>query len=107
MLEPGEGRAIHVPGRPLTFKVAAEGTGGAYSLFESGVAGTRPIQHIHETKEEAFYIKVDEQIVRGIVGSFVLISRRRAHIFWNAGPTPAKLLGIFSPPEFEQGFVEV
>ena len=29
------------------------------------------------------------------------------HNFWNAGPTLAKLLVIFSPPGFEQSFVEV
>ena len=114
VLGPGEGRVIHVPGHPVTFKVTAEGTGGAYCLFESVIPGNGPTQHIHKTEEEAFYILggevnilVGEQIVSGTTGSFVLILRGTVHTFWNTGPTPAKLLVIFSPPGFEQVFTEV
>ena len=48
-----------------------------------------------------------KQIVSGAAGSFVLIPRGMVYTFWNEGPKPAKLLVIFSPPGFEQGFVEV
>ena len=113
-LGPGEGRVIQVPGHPISYKATAEGTGGAYSLLEVVVAGEGPPQHIHKAEEEAFYvlegevnIKIGEQTIRGTVGSFVLIPRGTVHTFWNAGPTPAKLLVIFSPPGFEQAFVEV
>ncbi len=83
-------------------------------MLEVVVAGDGPPQHIHKAEEEAFYvlegevnIKIGEQTIRGTVGSFVLIPRGTIHTFWNAGPTHAKLLGIFSPPGFEQFFVEV
>jgi mannose-6-phosphate isomerase-like protein (cupin superfamily) len=114
VLGPGERRAIQAPGHPIIFKATAEGTGGAYSLLETVVTGNGPTQHIHKTEEEAFYvlegevnIKVGEQIARGTAGSFVLIPRGTVHTFWNVGPTPAKHLVIFSPPGFEQAFVEV
>ena len=113
-LGPGEGRLIQVPGHPITYKATAEGTGGAYSLLEVVVAGNGPTQHIHKSEEEAFYIlegevniKLGEHTIRGTVGSFVLVPRGTVHTFWNAGATPAKLLIIFSPPGFEQVFVEV
>ena len=111
---PGEGKTIQVPGHPITYKATKEDTGGAYSLLEAMITGEGPPQHIHKTEEEAFYIlegevniKIGEQTIRGTVGSFVLIPRGTVHTFWNAGPTPSKLLGIFSPPGFEQFFVEV
>ena len=113
-LEPGEGRVIQVPGHAITYKAAKEETGGAYSLLEVVVAGEGPPQHIHKAEEEAFYvlegevnIKIGEQTIRGTVGSFVLIPRGTAHTVWNAGQTHAKLLAIFSPPGFEQFFIEV
>ena len=113
-LGPGEGRVIQAPGHSITLKATAEGTGGAYSLLEVVVPGNGPTQHIHKTEEEAFYIleggvniKIGDETIRGTVGSFVLIPRGTVHTFWNVGPTPAKLLVIFSPPGFEQFFFEV
>ncbi len=113
-LGPGEGRVIQVPGHPITYKATAEETGGAYSLLEVVLAGGGPPQHIHKAEEEAFYvlegevnIKIGEETIRGTAGSFVLIPRGTVHTFWNTGPTHAKLLAIFSPPGFEQFFVEV
>jgi mannose-6-phosphate isomerase-like protein (cupin superfamily) len=112
-LGPGEGRTIKVPGHPMTFKASKEHTGGAYSLQEVTVVGEGPPQHIHKAEEEAFYvlegelnIKIGENITRGSAGSFVLVPRGTVHTFWNAGPTPAKLLGILSPAGLEQFFVE-
>ena len=113
-LGPGEGKTINVPGHAITYKAMKEDTGGAYSLLEVNLAGDGPPQHIHKAEEEAFYIlegevnvKVGEKTVRGAAGSFVLIPRGTVHTFWNAGATPAKLLGIFSPAGFERYFVEV
>jgi mannose-6-phosphate isomerase-like protein (cupin superfamily) len=91
-----------------------EDTGGAYSLLETIVTGDGPPQHIHKAEEEALYvlegeinIKMGDQTIRGTAGSFVLVPRGTVHTFWNAGSTPAKLLGIISPPGLEQFFIEV
>jgi mannose-6-phosphate isomerase-like protein (cupin superfamily) len=113
-LGPGEGKTINMPGMSITFKAMKEDTGGAYSLLEAIVTGDGPPQHIHKTEEEAFYvlegeinIQMGDQTIRGTAGSFVLVPRGTVHTFWNAGSTPAKLLGIFSPPGLEQFFIEV
>lgn len=78
------------------------------------VPGNGPTQHIHKTKDEAFYIpeeavniKVGEQTIEGFVSSFVLILKGTVHTFRDVGPTPAKVLVIFSSPGFEQAIVEV
>jgi mannose-6-phosphate isomerase-like protein (cupin superfamily) len=114
ILGPGEGKTIEVPGHPITYKATKEDTGGAYSVLEVTVMGEGPPQHIHKAEEEAFYIlegevniQMGDQTIRGMVGSFVLIPRGTVHTFGNAGSTPAKLLGIISPPGFEQFFIEV
>lgn len=108
---PGEDKALPLPAHLL--KATKWDTGGAYSLLEANVTGGGPPQHIHKAEEEAFYvlegevnIKIGEETIRGTVGSFVIIPRGTIHTFWNAGPTPAKLLVIFSPPGFEQFFFE-
>jgi quercetin dioxygenase-like cupin family protein len=113
-LGPGEGKTINLLGVSVTFKAMKEDTGGAYSLFELIVTGDGPPQHIHKAEEEAFYvlegevnIQIGDQTIRRTAGSFVLIPRGTVHTFQNAGSTPAKLLGILSPPGFEQFFIEV
>ena len=110
-LGPGEGKAI--PASRHLIKATKDDTRGAYSLLEVNVRGGGPPQHIHHAEEEAFYvlegevnIKIGEQTMSGTVGSFVVIPRGIVHTFWNVGPTPAKLLVIFSPPGFEQFFFE-
>ena len=110
-LGPGEGKAIPVPRHLI--KATKWDTAGAYSMIEANVTGGGPPQHIHKAEEEAFYvlegevnIKIGEQTIRGTVGTFVVIPRGTVHTFWNAGPTPSKLLVIFSPPGFEQFFFE-
>ena len=106
---PDEGNAIprHI------LKATKQDTAGAYSLIEANITGGGPPQHIHKAEEEAFYIlegevniKIGEETIRATVGSFVVIPRGTVHTFWNAGPTPSKLLVIFSPPGFEQFFFE-
>ena len=111
-LGPGEGKAIPVPSHLI--KATKDDTRGAYSLLEVNVRGGGPPQHIHKAEEEAFYvlegevnIKIGEQTISGTVGSFVVIPRGIVHTFRNVGPTPAKLLVIFSPPGFEQFFFEI
>lgn len=114
VLGPGEGKTIEMPGSPMTYKAVKEDTRGAYSLIEAVVIGGGPPQHIHQAEEEAFYVlegeinvNLGERTIHGTAGSFVLIPKGTVHTFWNAGSTPAKLLGIISPAGFEQFFVEV
>jgi mannose-6-phosphate isomerase-like protein (cupin superfamily) len=114
ILGPGEGKTVNVPGIPITFKATKADTGGAYTLTEETVIGEGPPQHIHKVEDEAFYvlegevgIKIGEQIVQAVPGSFVLVPRGTVHTFGNIGTTPAKVLSIISPAGFEQFFAEV
>jgi len=114
VLAPGQGRVVQVPGHPYTHKATGEKTGGAYSLVEVTITGQGPPQHIHLAEEEAFYvidgtvnIQLDDEVVLGTPGSFILIPRGTVHTFWNAGQSPAKLLVIVSPPGMEDYLAEV
>ncbi|WHZ25813.1 MAG: hypothetical protein OJF51_000608 [Nitrospira sp.] len=114
ILGPGQGRTIHVPQHPITYKARKEETRGAYALLEVIVAGEGPPQHIHHAEEEAFYIlegelnvQVGQRIVKGTAGSFILVPRGTVHTYWKVGSAPAKLLVIISPPGFEQYFIDV
>ena len=111
---PGEGAwARWVPGHQMTSKAQGEETGGAYSLLEVTITGEGPPQHIHNDADEAFYVLEGEvNVLRGeetlhaAAGAFVLIPRGTAHTIWNAGSTPVKTLAIFSPPGFENYFLD-
>jgi quercetin dioxygenase-like cupin family protein len=114
VLAPGQGRVVQAPGHPYTHKATGEKTGGAYSLVEVTITGQGPPQHVHGAEEEAFYviegtvnIQLDDEVVTGTPGSFVLIPRGTVHTFWNAGQSPAKLLVIVSPPGMEDYLAEV
>jgi quercetin dioxygenase-like cupin family protein len=114
VLGPDEGRTIDLPGQSCTYKAAREDTAGAYALIEATLTGGGPPQHIHHAEEEAIYVvdgevnvQVGDQINQATQGSFVLVPRGTVHTYWNAGPNPAKLLVIVSPPGFEQIFTEV
>jgi quercetin dioxygenase-like cupin family protein len=114
VLAPGSGQIVRVPGHPYALKARREDTGGAYSLNEVTITGYGPPQHVHRAEEEAFYVvegevnvQVGEEVVHGTPGSFVLIPRGTVHTFWNAGPSPAKLLVIVSPPGMEEYLAEV
>ena len=97
----------------MTYKAKGEETGGAYSLLEVLITGEGPPQHIHNDADEAFYVvegevdvKRGEETLHAAAGAFVLIPRGTVHTTWNTGSTPAKLLAIFSPPGFENYFME-
>ena len=110
-LGPGEGMAL--PERSHLLKATKEDTGGAYSMLEVNVTGGGPPQHIHKAEEEGFYVlegevdvKRGEETLHAPTGAFVLIPRGTTHTTWNTGSIPAKLLAIFSPPGFEEYFIE-
>ena len=110
---PGEGKGVWVPGHQVLCKANGDETGGAYSLLEALMTGEGPPQHIHKAEDEAFYVLEGEVTVRrgdetiqAPTGAFVLIPRGTSHTFWSTGSTPAKVLAIFSPPGFEEYFIE-
>jgi mannose-6-phosphate isomerase-like protein (cupin superfamily) len=114
-LRPEEGRAVWVLGTQLmTYKVSAEQTGGAYSLFEGLVPprdGTPP--HIHHREDECFYVlegefefSVGDDTVAAGVGSLIYVSKGTLHAFKNVGEGPGRLLASQTPGGLHERFFE-
>jgi mannose-6-phosphate isomerase-like protein (cupin superfamily) len=114
-LRPAEGRSVWVFGSQLlTYKVTAEQTGGAYSLFEGLVPereGTPP--HIHHREDECFYVLegefeflTGEDTVRAGAGSLVYVPRGTLHAFKNVGEGPGRLLNSQTPGGLHERFFE-
>jgi mannose-6-phosphate isomerase-like protein (cupin superfamily) len=114
-LRPAEGRSVWVFGSQLlTYKVTAEQTGGAYSLFEGLVPereGTPP--HIHHREDECFYVLdgefeflTGEDTVRAGAGSLVYVPRGTLHAFKNVGEGPGRMLNSQTPGGLHERFFE-
>lgn len=112
---PGEGRAVWMPGgQLLTYKVTAEQTGGAYSLFEDTVPprrGSPP--HIHHREDESFYVvegefefSRDGETIRAGAGSLVFVPRGSLHAFENVGEGRGRLLLSQTPGGLHERFFE-
>ncbi len=112
---PGEGRAVWVlGGQLLTYKVTAEQTGGAYSLFEGTVppGGGAPA-HIHHREDESFYVVEGEfeftrdgETIRAGAGSLVYVPRGILHAFENVGENTGTLLLSQTPGGLHELFFE-
>ena len=57
VVNPGEGKALHMLGTLLTVKIGSDSTGGAYALIEEiePPRWSSP-PHIHRHEDETFYI---------------------------------------------------
>lgn len=94
-----------------TFPLSGDETGGRYSLTEFTMApppAPGPPPHIHEDADEAIYVLegtlemgIGEQSLIGSAGSVMLVPRGTLHSLANAGPGPARILVILSPPGYE------
>jgi len=119
LVTPDEGRTVWLgqPGVDLgvTFKVGGEATGSAFSIVEHPVPpGALARPHTHTREDEYSYIlegeigaRIGDEVVLATVGCYVLKPRGIPHAFWNAGPRPASILEIISPPGFEKYFAEL
>jgi quercetin dioxygenase-like cupin family protein len=103
------------PGRPTTFKLLSEQTGGSVSVFEELVpvgAGT-PL-HIHRTSDEVIHVLAGELTIKlGIrvttigAGTWVFISRGTAHGWKNRGKAPVRAAFVFTPSDGAMLFEEL
>ena len=111
----GEGRSLWIFGELVTYKVTAEQTGGAYSLFEvmSRPEEGGPPPHVQHREEEAFYVlegeitfTVEAQTLTGGPGTFVQIPRGTPHAFRNNSASPARMLIQCTPSGFDRFMAE-
>ena len=90
----------------LAFKAVAAQTDGDFSLMERTVppgARTPPV-HRHVNCSEAFFVlagtitfRLDEAMLDGGPGDFLLVPRGAAHTFGSRGDEPARLLVLHAP----------
>jgi mannose-6-phosphate isomerase-like protein (cupin superfamily) len=102
----GQGHLLTARGNVLAFKAVAAQTGGDFSLMERTVPpGARtPPAHRHVNCSEAFFVLsgvitfvLDEAVVSGGAGDFLLVPRGAAHTFGNRESEPARLLVLHAP----------
>jgi mannose-6-phosphate isomerase-like protein (cupin superfamily) len=114
-LGPGEGRVLRAAGGELvTCKIAAEQTGGAYSLFEvTSRPGGGPPPHVQHREDECFYVLegefeflAEEDILRVSAGSLVYVPRGTLHAHRNVGEGVGQLLISQTPGGSHERFYE-
>jgi quercetin dioxygenase-like cupin family protein len=102
-------------GRPATFKLLSDQTGGRMGVFEETVPplmGT-PL-HIHHTSDEAIYIvsgqfsvRLGERTHAASAGSWIFIPLGSVHGWRNSGTEDGRMFYIFSPAAGARPFEEM
>lgn len=116
ILRRNEGHAHPGPFSNLVVKAPGKATGGMYSLHEETIqpGDDGPPVHTHVDQEEAFYVLegeltlvVGDDIFEAGPGTFALVPAGWRHGFANRSNQVARVLGIFSPRGFDEGFEEI
>ena len=112
IVTPGEGPLVDIGGLGVHFKIWGETTAGGLSIVEHPMAPGRLVPpHVHHVEDELSYIlegtfgvRVGDEVATAGPGSYVYKPKGIPHTFWNAGPTPARLIEIIWPAGFERFF---
>lgn len=112
---PSEGLEVSLGAVGVVFKISGEDTGGLLSIVEHPIApGALVPPHVHTNEDEYSYIlegqvgvRIGEQEFTAGPGTYVLKPRGIPHTFWNAGPSPARLMEIICPAGLERYFAEL
>src|SRR5262249_31610602 len=95
------------PGRPATFKMTSEETGGKISIWESEVpAGAATPLHLHRTSDEVIYViageftvRLGEDQQRHKGGAWVFVPMGAVHAWRNEGPGNGRIAFMFAPSD--------
>lgn len=109
----GEGYSVWIFGELVTYKVTAEHSGSAYSLFEvasrPGEGGPPP--HVQHRHDEAFWVLeggyefvIEGRATRVGAGSLIYVPRGKLHTHKNMGEEPGRMLIIQTPGGLYEGF---
>lgn len=115
ILQPGEGKTVHIRSSSCTFKLTGAETHGHFGLFEfvmpPASGGASP--HIHQELTEIFYVVeghmelvLDQETIPAGPGTLMRVPENRRHGFSNPGKTPAKLLIMFCPADAREQYFE-
>jgi mannose-6-phosphate isomerase-like protein (cupin superfamily) len=112
VVRPGEGPSGDLGGVGVVFKLFGEQTNGNVSIVEHPFAvGAWVDPHIH-TREDEYSIVTegemgfrsgDREVVLG-PGGYITKPRGEAHMMWNAGQSPARIIEVISPAGLEHFF---
>jgi quercetin dioxygenase-like cupin family protein len=115
VLQPDQGKAIHVLGDTLSVKVTGAQTDGAMTVIQeaSPPQGGPPL-HVHHREDEAFYVlegkyevQCGDRKIEATPGSFVFAPRAIPHAFRNISSGPGKVLIMITPAGIEHFFEEL
>jgi quercetin dioxygenase-like cupin family protein len=113
--ESGEGLHREARGSEMWFKAVGSDTRGRFSLMERRLppGGRMPPAHRHPSNDEAYFVldgevefRVNDEVVHGTTGTFVLVAAGETHTFGNSGTQPARLL-VLHAPSLDQYFEEL
>jgi len=116
LVRPGEGRAIAYAGTSLHVLAGGDGAGpvsAAEMIIPAGFRG--PIPHAHDTFDESIYVIAGvilagvnyDEAVDAPAGSLLTALRGTRHFFSNPFDEPARVLGLWSPPDTGLEFIRV
>ncbi len=114
-IPPGEGRrSLWVLGELLTYKVASQNTGGAYSLFEVATQpGGGPPPHVQHREDESFYVLEGQfellsgkETLRLGAGSLLYVPKGTLHSHKNVGEGVGRMLVTQTPGGLYERFFE-
>jgi mannose-6-phosphate isomerase-like protein (cupin superfamily) len=111
----GEGRSMWIFGELVTYKVTAEQTGGAYSLFEvmsRPEEGGLPL-HVQHREDESFYVLegeyefvVEGRTINAGAGSLIYVPKGNLHAHNNVGEDIGRMLVSQTPGGSHERFFE-
>jgi len=112
--KPGEGKAVTLAGKPMTFLVTGEDTKHT-SMFDWILpANFSTGLHVHRVQEETFYVlegecrwQIGDETVNAKPGTYVFIPPGVPHNIANASDKPARMIMTVSPPGHEHYFEEL
>jgi quercetin dioxygenase-like cupin family protein len=105
---PGEGAAFLYAGQPMHILAGHEGQPPGFAAMEITVPArfAGPIPHAHDQFDEAIYVLSGRLLVAGddepteaVPGSMFVAARGQRHGFSNPSGEPARVLGLWAPPE--------
>ncbi len=114
-IPPGEGRrSLWVLGELLTYKIASQNTGGAYSLFEVATQpGGGPPPHVQHREDESFYVLEGQfellsgkETLRLGAGSLLYVPKGTLHSHKNVGEGVGRMLLTQTPGGLYERFFE-
>ena len=103
-------------GAVMSFLARGTDTDGLVSFWEFTLpaGGLGPPPHIHHGHDELFYVISGSLTVLTAgdpvdveAGSLVVVPKGAQHTFANPGPTEMRMVGTFSPAQFENYFDEL